>query len=643
MKRKIFKNKKRKEPPKPQTVRGIVSMSASGFGFLSVEGVERDYFIPQQFIGAAMDRDTVEAELLPDRRSDGFIAKVTNVLQRGRKSLCGVLLAGGRIRPFSRKIPFDLTLAGSHSSARKGDWIEVEFDGDESRGARLRKVIGKAGNIQADISAIVSEYDLPPPYSEEEEEAAKRLRPVGIPREQFSGRCILTIDPSDAKDHDDAVSVEMLPGGNYELGVHIADVACFVPRGSRFDACAYERAFTSYLPGRTLPMLPRGLTRAISLSPDANSFAHSIVMEVDGRSGELLSSRRIHTEIRVSARLSFDDVEFFIENGKLPERFGGDPSAGPVLESLARAVDLFRMMRKRRAEEEEFLEIETEFVRAVCDEGAASVALLKKEIQRNAEKLVEEFMLAANVEAAKEMLEKSVPGLFRVHPAPLPDKSVEFCDFVRNVCGFSPGDISSRKVCCKFLRAMPADHRKPVLTEAFLRAMARAFYSESNALHFGLGKSRYSHFTSPIRRYPDLVVHQQLLSLDGHGKARSRKELASVAAHCSVKESLNDESFWAANDILKLHYLKDMIINGGNLFFEAVISKIGKSGLLVAIPEMGIRGEIPEELLAGSGLARKRGSGRMEKGRKNYRCGDYIAVRLANVDMPRGRAVFQPA
>ncbi len=628
---------------KGEKILGKLSVSSAGYGFLSVDGFERDFFVPQPFIGKAMDKDIVQAELLPDRKTDGKIAKIIRVLERGRNTICGVLLAGGRIRPFSKKIPFEVCLKGSPGEARKGDWIEVELEEEKHHNASLVRVIGRAGDIQADISAIVSEYGLSAPYSQNDEDEAAKLKPVAVPRESFDGRCICTIDPVDAKDYDDAISVELLSDGDYELGVHIADVASWIPRGGSFDSDAFERAFTSYLPGRTLPMLPKNLTKKISLSPGKKSLAHSIVIKVCGKTGKVISSRRFRSEITVTARLSFDDVEFFIENGQLPGSFVGIKEFTFLSESLFRAVELYRKMRTLRSKEEEFLVLETEFVRAVCDENGGSVKLLKREVQREAEKLVEEFMLAANVEAAKEILAKGIPGLFRIHPAPFPEKSVEFCDFVRNVCGFSPGDISSRKGCNNFLKNIPDDHRKPVLTEAFLRAMARASYSEKNALHFGLGKSQYSHFTSPIRRYPDLVVHQQLLAYDGHSEARSKKQIAAIAVHCSEKEAINDEAFWAANDRLKLHFLKDKILNRDDLFFEAVISKVNSFGLILSIPEIGARGEIPHELLSGSERPRKRGSGRIEKGSKIYKCGDFIAVRLSNVDLTKGRAIFQPA
>ncbi len=645
MKKKKHNYKKKFIKRKPEIVRGLISMSSSGYGFLAVEGVERDFFVPEPFIGSAMDRDEVEAELAPDRKSDGQIAKVTKILKRGRGSICGVLLAGSKLRPFSKKISYDINVKGNLANARKGDWIEVELDNDDdARSARLVKVIGKAGDIQDDISVIASEYGLPQPYSAQDELEATALLPSSlISREHFDGRVIVTVDPADAKDFDDAVSVELLANGNYELGVHIADVSAWILRGEKFDAEAFERSFTSYLPGRTLPMLPKNLTKKISLMPGKKSFAHSIVMELSGRTAKVLSSRRFHSEISITTRLSFDDVEFFIENGRLPENFDDFKDKSLVAESLSRALHLYRMMRAFRYQEEEFLELETEFVRALCDEGGSSVKLLKKEVQREAEKLVEEFMLAANVEAAKEMLTKSIPGLFRVHPSPFPEKSVEFCDFVKLICGFSPGDISSRKVCNKFLKNMPEDHRKTVLTDAFLRALARAFYSEKNALHFGLGKTQYSHFTSPIRRYPDLLVHQQFLAFDGIGKLRTKKDIARIAIHCSEKEALNDESFWAANDRLKLHFLKDKILNAEGLLFDAVISKITKFGLAITIMELGIRGEIPNEFLISSGSSRKKTNPKIKHVSNAHRCGDFITVRLANVDIMKGKAIFQLA
>ena len=391
-------------------------------------------------------------------------------------------------------------------------------------------------------------------------------------------------------------------------------------------------------------MLPKGLTKMISLNPGCKSFCHSIFIEIDKNDGTVVKSRRLHTIIEVNTRLTFDDLQYFIENARLPENLSNIPNKKQLIETLQNAIILYKLMRNKRQSEENFLDIETELVRAVCDEGANEIKMLKLEKQRDAEKLVEEFMLAANVEAAKEMQEKFIPGIYRIHPPPPFEKSMDFMDFVKNTCGFAPGDLSIRKNCIDFLREIPKDHRKGILIEAFLRTMARAYYSESPDMHFGLGKTLYTHFTSPIRRYPDLVVHQQFLNFDlnkNRKKLRDKKEVSNIAIHSSEKELLNDEAFWAANDLLKLHYLKNLIEKNKNQFFEGIISKITKNSILIQIPSFGIRGEIHFTYL---NIPKQKHSGfpTLISGKNHYKPGNFIAVTPVSIDLIKRQALFRP-
>jgi len=649
-----MKRKKRKDKSqtnnKKNIVEGTVYLSPFGYAFLSIQNQRKDYLIPAQFLGKAIDRDFVRAELIPDRRKqNSFIAKVIEIVERKRKKICGVILNGGRINPLSKRIFLDFyaksNLAISNLAIKKkGYWVETEFPSQKKSSVKILKIIGPLENIQADLSAIRSEYELPDDYSEKEERLSEKIIPVEIKRHPVTDEYIITIDPQDAKDFDDAISVKVMSNGNYELSIHIADVACFVPRGGKFDREAYERGFSSYLPGKTIPMLPKTLTRRISLNPGCKSLTHSIFIEIDRYDGSIVKSRRQHTIIEVNRRLTFDDLQYFIEKNKLPPKFNNVPEKEQLMETLQNAVNIYKLMREKRKSEENFLEIDTEFVRAICDEGGNEIKMLKSEKQRDAEKLVEEFMLAANSEVAKEMQEKSIPGIYRIHSPPSPEKAIDFVDFVKNICNFNPGDICLRKNCINFLYKIPEDHRKGILIEAFLRTMARAYYSESPDLHFGLGKTLYTHFTSPIRRYPDLVIHQQFLIFDldqDKKKLRDKKEIAAIAIHSSDKEILNDEAFWTANDLLKLHYLKKFMKKNENEYFEAVISKIAKNSIFIHIPLFGIRGEIPFTYL---NIHKKKHSNttNLISGKKHYKPGNFIVVSPVSIDLVKRQAVFKP-
>lgn len=632
------------------SIRGTLSVTQSGFGFVAPFDEGKDIFIPPRFIGSAMDKDEVEVELLPERASDegsgkGPAGKITDILERSRTSVVGELIAGHKLRPLSKKLPYDIKLSGHLEGAERGDWIEASLihaernkKGEELRGAVI-SVIGKAGRIAADLEAVVREFDLPPRYTQEQNLEAAQLPELEIERKDLTELFCVTIDPEDAKDYDDAIS--LAPGekdGEIELGVHISDVAAWIIHGGKWDKEALKRAFTAYLPGRTMPMLPKALTGLISLTPDKNSSAHSVIITLDSKTGEIIRSKRFHSLIKVTKRLTFDEVQSFID-GKTPKSW--DKS---FREKMSTLTELTRKMREFRKKREEFLEIYTTDVRVLCDEKENKIIGLKREVQTESDELVEDCMLAANTEVAKELIAKSIPGIFRIHPEPEAEKLEEFSVFVSASFGLKTGDLSSRTACNYFLKQIPDDHKKPVITGAFLRSLPRALYTEYHELHFGLGKTTYCHFTSPIRRYPDLIVHQQLWASDFKGKLRSKKDLELIAADCSKKETNNDEAYYAANDRLKLQFLEQEIENGSaESMYEAVITKISSAGMLVDVSRIGIYGFIPAAQLPGHfRFNRDTKKFKSFKGHQDYKCGNFIYVHLDRIDLARGAAIFRP-
>ena len=260
------------------SITGILRMTASGFGFVTPDpelhpDMSEDIFIPAKYVNRAIDCDHVEVTLLPPRRSwdsgeeRGPAGKITAIIQRERNELVGELLAGSLLRPLDPKLPEDIQLYGARHGAKRGDWVRVKFDDDGyQRSGHILEVIGRAGVIAADLDAVIAEFDLPPRYTEKEEAIALAVEPRDIPRTDCCDLYTLTIDPVDAKDFDDALSLEASPVPDcVVLGIHISDVAAYVPPRSKIDEWAMERAFSCYLPGRTLPMLPAGLTAKISL------------------------------------------------------------------------------------------------------------------------------------------------------------------------------------------------------------------------------------------------------------------------------------------------------------------------------------------------------------------------------------------
>ncbi len=635
-----------KNKGRARTFEGTITITPGGFGFVYVEdGEVSDIFIPPQFLNGAIHDDLVLVkELPPNPRFEdrGPAGEVLKVLERRKTTVVGELIAGRKVKPLSGRYPFQIMVSGRTGKAKKGDWVELElfpYSGkttDQIRG-KVISSLGRVGNIEADLDAVAKEYGLQPIYTREENARVMQVEPAACEREDLTELYCVTIDPEDAKDFDDSVSIRRTEKKNrVELGVHIADVSAWIPPGSEWDVKAEERGFTAYLPGRTLPMLPPSLTAASSLREGVTSLAHSFLITVDTKKGKVVSSRRCFSSIRVRKRLDFDSVEAFTRN-EAPNDWSEELS-----NALHGLTELYRTMRKYRKSAEEFLELETETVRVLIDESTDRITGLKTDKQREAEKMVEEFMLAANVAAATELSSRKIPGLYRIHPPPSDDKIQEFTVFMQDTFGLTPGDISSRKACNRFLSSLKDDHTKPIIIDAFLRSLMRAGYSEKQALHFGLGKGLYSHFTSPIRRYSDLAVHQQLRALENPDfRKRNLKEMRRIAAECTELERTVDEAFYAANDRMKLHYLKDQLMGGHMDFHEAVISKVSSSGLLAALPELGITGFVPAESI-GRDMRRRRGRLVSRKGKKRYSCGDIIYLQLERIDMIRGKAIFRP-
>ena len=656
----INKNRKKRKvefKKKKELIRGKITLTASGLGFVTpldanpeAEEKVQDIFIPPQFVNSAMNDDIVDVEILPDRdrfptsADRGPAGRVQNVIDRARDTVVGEIIAGHKVRALNKRISEEIQISGSLNGAKRGEWVEVKLLHNENARANVLhkgtvvERVGNAGSVKGDLDAICKEFDLSPPYTEEQNKEAGQLQPRSIKRVDLRDRTTATIDPFDAKDFDDAISITSTDNeAELELGVHIADVATWIAPGSKWDKAAYERSFTSYLPGRTLPMLPKSLTAAISLTADSDSMAHTVLFTVNKHSGRIISAKRCHSIINVDKRLNYDEVQEYIDKDTRGD--GWDDDLCATLDTL---IKLYRNMRRNRQKHEDFLEMAIPETRVLCNENEDKVTGIVHKEQREADQLIEEFMLAANTQVAIEMAQRSIPGLYRIHPEPNPEKLAEFSDIAMETFGICPGDLSNRTVCNQFLKNLPDDPRRPAILGAFLRSMARAIYEAKPDLHFGLGKNRYSHFTSPIRRYTDLMVHQQLWAKEVSGEMRSTQTAVKIAEHCNDKEANCDEAYFTANDRLKLRYLEQEMASGQENLHEGIVSKIIAPGMLVDIQDLGIYGFVPLENLGGN--FRRVGNQLVDRAaNKSFQCGDYIMLALSHIDLDRGSAVFKAA
>lgn len=651
---------------KRQVLQGRFSGNINGYGFVTGdEAHSADIFIPAGKTGGAITGDIVEFTLLPGGIR-GPIGIVNSIISRTVKEITGILLSQRFLQPLDNRFPGKIKLKGSLKGGKKGDWLRVKLleaktdINDAGKKKRSRKNgdkaplfpvlagevvsrVGKMGDIASDLAAIASEYNIPEPYSEAENAAAMRIRPrdPSCARKDMTKSFTLTIDPEDAKDFDDALSLD--PGrkkGEVLLGVHIADVASYIRPGSRFAKSAEKRCFSSYMPGAFRPMLPKTLTAKMSLRENEVSRAHTILFTVRKEDGRILSVKRFHSLVKIRKKLDYDTVQNFLENGE-----NAPAEWNKILkQKLLLLADIAQKMRQRRKKEELFLDLETKEVRAIVDPQKMVVQSLREEKEREAELLVEEFMLAANSAAASEMIKTHTPSLYRIHDEPAREKVMEFMEMVHHSFNLRPGDLTFRKDCCKFFDSLKRDERSNIIFSSFLRSLPRAVYSSTPSLHYGLGKVEYCHFTSPIRRYTDLLIHQQLWALDEKKKLFPEEFFTEMAQYASAKEFQVDEAYFAANDRMKLYYLvENGILEEGSMHtFEGIIAKVAASGILCDIPELGIYGFVPTRSLETRMRYRSReGRYRAEKGRGGYKTGNYIYLVVDRIDLPSGKVIFR--
>ena len=631
-----------------ELVSGRLTVNRRGFGFVTPDAGDADIFIPPKGIGGAMSGDRVLVALGESRDDRGPAGTIRKVLDRQHSVLTGQLTEQRGvwgIRPMRRELPDFIPLVWRQGGepddeATPGEWViaqlEPQTDLNDPLVAVVVDRIAGGNSASADLDAIVSEFDLPEPYTEQEEQDATAIKPVELMREDCRELATVTIDPDDAKDYDDALSVT--PGetpGTVRVGVHIADVAAYVPAGASLDDAARRRGFTVYLPGRTLPMLPTPLASDLcSLVEGDDRLAHSVFLDIDETTGCVTGSRRARTVIKVSKRLTFAGVQDFVEGQETPDW------PEKVTTALSTLTQLHRLMRERRREMEEFLDLSVPEAKVVCEGEPLKVVDVVRTKAPTAHAIVEEFMLAANVAVAEELVKTRLPGVFRVHDTPKPREMSEFSRWCKEAFNLKVPSFRSRSRLNGFLAGLRKRPIGDVVTFSFLSTLQRAVYAGFCHPHFGLGKERYCHFTSPIRRYPDLLVHQQLLARDQGTATRSETECTEIAEQCTGAEKNGDQAFFAAVDRLKLRYVDELSRSEADLFFEGTVARILPDAVLVFLSELCVYGAIPISILHGSRPGRNRQT--LRGPGKAYKCGDVTYVQVRRVDTVKGQLELQP-
>ncbi len=653
----ILDKRKKKYSLKASELIGTVSVNKNGEGFVAVEGFERDFFVAPPRLKTALDGDRVLIVALNRKgRARGPEAQVIRVLERRTTRLVGTFETEGAfayVRPDNLRMPRDIVIPDdARHKARHGQKVVIELDAWDNEHlnpqGKVVEILGYPFDKGVDVLSVVKGHDLHFGFPRDVEAHCGRL-PDRIAEEEIARRLDLrdvltvTIDPFDAKDFDDAVSLEELENGHSLLGVHIADVSHYVHEGTPLDREAYKRGTSTYLVDQVIPMLPERLSNHLcSLRPDEDRLAYSILMEMD-TDGNVLDYDIVETVIHSRRRLTYEEVQGVLD-GK-PAR----PQDPKIVETLQRMNALAKRLTAKRIADGG-IEFDTPETKFRLDERGNPVECFRKD-RLDSHRLVEEFMLAANQTAASHigrLPEKAgnggVPFLYRVHDRPPVDKLENFTRLIK-VFGYviprHRGSVQSSHIQ-RIMEQVKGKKEQILLEKVAIRSMAKAEYSPENIGHFGLAFNYYTHFTSPIRRYPDLIVHRLLKELDtGMTHARVAfwaDRLPEVARHCSEREKIATE---AERDSVKVKQVQFMIDRVGEEY-DGIVSGVMAFGIFVEIPEYLIEGLIHIRDLDDDYYTYDENRYRLigKRSKRVYQLGDAIRIRVVAVSPERQEIDF---
>jgi ribonuclease R len=640
-------------PSEADLVTGKLSIHQAGYGFLvSEKSGEADIFIAAENTGTAMNGDRVVARISQDvptrrakvragqaskNRSEG---RVIRILERARDTIVGTLQHS---RNFNYVVPDDPRLvhnvyvqvpprAKLPKAPASGDKVVVRLEAWESRHVNpegeIIEVLGAATAPGIDMLSIIRKYDLPTEFPKAVLDEANRI-PQSVEQELIQGRedlrnqFIVTIDPDDARDFDDAINVEKIDNnGGWRLGVHIADVSAYVTPDSALDREARRRGNSVYLPDRVIPMLPERLSNGVcSLNPDVDRLTHSVFVEFD-KNGRAKNAHFAKSVIRSAKRLTYKEAYAILQakpNGELSRR-------------LHTAWELASLLRRKRFEHGS-LDLDFPEVKVHVDANGRPIRLERVENDES-HQLVEEFMLAANEAVAGELRHRSIATIYRVHEDPDPEKLGEYREFILSF-GYKVGDLSHRKEVQRFLASIRGKPEEQALKIGLLKSLKRARYAAKPLGHYGLAKANYLHFTSPIRRYADLVVHRTLAERNSPRRAKiDVGQIESLAGHISDTERNAAEAEIESVRLKKLQFFEQQLKERNPQVFRAAVMDVRNYGLVVELPDALVTGVVHVSTLSEDfyrfDAVQRRLVGRRTN--RRFSVGDEIRVFVARVD-----------
>ncbi len=636
-----------------QLVEGRIDMTQSGAAYLITEGENtegiKDVYISPKHLGRALDKDLVQVQLFDFGRDSKPAGEVVEIIERAKTDFAGILEIVPKKHAFlvadSRKMPVDIFVPlDKIGAAQHGDKVVVKMldwpEDAKSPIGEVIKLLGKPGEHETEIHSILAEYDLPYEFPEVVERDAEHV-PVEISdaevkkRRDFRSIPTLTIDPVDAKDFDDALSIRQLENGLFEIGVHIADVTHYVLPGSKLEEEAQKRATSVYLVDRVVPMLPEKLSNLVcSLRPNEEKCTFSAVFEMDIQ-GKVHSEWFGRTLINSQKRFTYEEAGEVIKTGT-----GDMVFEVTTLNSIAKNLRAKRMMNGAIA-------FDKSEVRFQLDESNKPIGVTQK-IMGDSNHLIEEFMLLANRKVA-EIVGKVAKGskekktmVYRIHDQPDPEKLFELQRFV-NKFGYkinTSNHLETSKSINKMLAEVQGKGEANMIETLAIRTMAKAVYSTQNVGHYGLGFSHYTHFTSPIRRYPDMMVHRLLqMHLDGK-PATNPTEWEELCKHSSNREKLASDAERSSIKYMMTVFMADKI----GQVFDGIISGVTEWGVYVELRENKCEGMIKLRDFQGDYFDYDADNFRVigKRTGKEYRLGDEITIRVKNADVDRKQIDFVP-
>lgn len=638
-------------------VRGTLSQNKKGFAFLRPDDQEmEDIFIPPTKINRAMDGDVVLVEVKKSRgdfRKGKFEGEVKAIESHSIKQVVGTFSEArhfGFVVPDDKRIMQDIFVPkGQELGAVEGHKVLVQItqysDGTNSPEGQISAILGHKNDPGVDILSIIYQHgieiEFPDDVLKEAENVPETIQPDELKgRRDLRDELTITIDGADAKDLDDAIAVKKLDNGNTELTVSIADVSYYVTEGSALDREAYDRATSVYLVDRVIPMIPHRLSNGIcSLNPEVDRLAMSCRMEIDAQ-GQVVKHEIFESVIHSNARMTYDAVNRIITDKDAVTR-AQYPEIVPMLDLAQTLSQQLIAMRKKRGE----IDFDIKEAKVIVNEEGIPKEVVTRE-RGEGERLIESFMLIANETVAEHFNQMEVPFIYRIHEQPKSERLRQFFDFITNFGIMVKGtgeDIhpSTLQNIHEEIAGRPEDM---VISTMMLRSMQQARYDADNLGHFGLAADYYTHFTSPIRRYPDLIVHRLVRkyliekSMDGRAMHEWEEKLPQIAEHTSNRER---RAIDAERDTDELKTAEFMIQHIGDEF-EGVISSVANFGMFVELPNT-IEGMVNMQNMSDDyyHFDERQMALIGERKAKVYRIGDVVKVKVIHVDVDERQIDFQ--